>query len=1315
MKGLDMNAHTNGRLNKTSLTQTIPVAPVTRAIRAALAISATLLALGGTGTAIAQSACKFTTATTVTCEGIFTNTLPDPSFFTPVTDLTLVLGDSANSVPTSVTPSAGLMGIDANWGGKVGVTSYADITTQDADGIFAYSASTATVNNQGSITTTSVAAAAKAMDVNAYGDVNLVNNGSVIASSTGVYDVTAVSAYSTNGNVSVDNQALGTIIATAQDGNAIALNTYASDGANVTNEGAITASSAYGISGGIVAQAVSGNANVVNSGSVVATSADLQAVGILASSNYGYASISNSGLVTATGGQGETIGIEALGQTGSSVYNSGSVTVTTSSGTAIGILAQTVNGNAIATNSSSITIASGYDAAGLSAISANGDASATNSGSMQVIGHGGLTSGIETYAAVGNANASNFGYVVSGSYGGSAVGVSAASGGGNATVSNASGGYVRVVTTEGATSYATGISAKSYNGDATASNGGTVVAESSFGEAIGVNVSASGGNATATNTGTIEASNSLFNKVRGIQAISSTGEATVTNSGEILATSNEILGYPFSITTVDGIGAQGYTGSTITNSGYVKAVGPWFVNGIEGISLYGNATVTNTSTGKIVAIGLQPTGISTSVGYLQGQAVVDNAGDIVILQEGDCHCSATGLTQYGTGIYAFSNFASGVQVTNSGSISVNTQHGAWGINAITFNDVASVTNTGKIDIATTGYGEQNFGISATSAYGTTSVVNSGDITITTGSIPNVYHPQNNVIGIFAETGRHHDVGFGAGYYGAGDTSVTNTGNINIVNAIAGFGIHAVAEYGSALVTNSGHITLDDSLVGWGIFANTYSVSGTAGVGDVVDNAGTISVKGPEDARGIEALSSGTTAGATITNTGDIALSATGDDAYGVFVRNYAYGTNTSNLTVNNSGTISASNVAGSAYVTGTFRGAQADGIRIFDYANDAIVYNTGSITASESGSFSAGSAIGVLVHNGYGGNFGTTSITNAGSIVASVLSTNSTSSFHAYYAHGAFAGGVVAAATYGDVTVTNTGSITATATGAYNTGTGLTTADGISVISKVGNSASNSFNLGNIKLTNDGAKASIAAFAESTEGTGAVVANGIAALVSFGSQGGSLVSQGFGITVNNAALLSATALVDTTAQGSASAYGISAINGSPAGFVSVTNSGTITTAATTPGAATATGIFASGYSVAVALNKGSAITAAATGASGTATGLSLINTGTRPLITNNDGVLTATFIGAGQATGAMITSAGDITLSNTDLIQANNAEHRRVERHHQERQRWHHQRRDPDGRRRRRVGQRRHLERRRRLGLRRRRRYRQQYRYDSPQ
>src|SRR5471030_1882370 len=101
MKGLDMHAHTNGRLNTTRLAPTLPVAPVTRAIRAALAISATLLALGGSGAVMAQS-CAFTPlpSATETCEGTFTSTLSALASFPPVTDLTLVVGDNTNTIPT---------------------------------------------------------------------------------------------------------------------------------------------------------------------------------------------------------------------------------------------------------------------------------------------------------------------------------------------------------------------------------------------------------------------------------------------------------------------------------------------------------------------------------------------------------------------------------------------------------------------------------------------------------------------------------------------------------------------------------------------------------------------------------------------------------------------------------------------------------------------------------------------------------------------------------------------------------------------------------------------------------------------------------------------------------------------------------------------------------------------------------------------------------------------------------------------------------------------------------------------------------------
>ena len=1255
MMGLDMHTHTNGRLNKTRLTPTLPVTPVTRAIRAALAISATLLALGGSGTAIAQS-CVFTTPATETCEGAFTNTLPDPSFFTPVTDLTLVLGDSANTVPTSVTPAAGLMGIDANWGGNVGVTSYADITTQGADGIFANNATTATVNNQGSITTNVTATGAKAMDVNAYGDVSVVNNGPISAYSTGVYDVTAVSAYSSNGNVSVDNQAAGTINAAAQDGNAIAVNTYAYGGATVTNEGVITASSAnsvYGIAGGIVAQAVNGNASVTNSGSITATSTGLQAVGILATSNYGYASVINSGSVTATGGQGKTIGIEAIGQTGSSVTNSGSVTATSTStsGTAIGILAQTVNGNATITNTGGVTVTSGYSAMGVSAISADGDASASSSGHIQAIGHGGVTSGVEAYTAVGNANASNAGYVLSGSYGGSAVGVSATSGDGNATASNTAAGYLRVVTLGEATNYATGIAAKTYNGDATASNDGTVYASSTLGVGIGINVSATGGNATATNTGAITALNSLFANVRGIQAISSTGEVTVTNSGSIRAFSNQVLGYPFAITSVLGIGAQSYAGTTVTNSGSISATGPWKTYGVEGISLYGDTQVTNTASGTIFASGLRAVGIVADVGYgTTYQAVVNNAGSIHVSQVGDCDCNP-GFVADGVGIAAFSDFAGGVAVNNTGSIIVTTQQGAYGISAITYNNAATVNNSGTITVGTTGYNASNFGIAAQSAYGSVSIINSGKVSVATGLLIGAgAYALNDVVGIYGHTGRHHNVGYGAGYYGAGDTNITNTGDVSITATREGTGIYAVAEYGSALVSNSGHVVVNDTFGGSGIVVKTglngYTTVGSAGI----DNTGTVQVYGSQDARGLVAhVVGGNTI--DITNAGDVAVSGE-VGAFGVFARNYNYTGNAIN--VNNTGSISADIATTGLYAPNTNQNhAQAIGVETYNYSGITTVTNAGSIVAHViSTTPLTGSAVGINTKNGYAAHYGNTVVTNSGSITAFDRSNNGSPYFHA--PHGAWAAGINSDGTYGNFTISNAGSITATAQSAYFADDGLTTANGILATSTVGNSVARSLTLGNVKITNS-AGGSISASAETTYGAGSTFATGLSGVVKIGSNGGSLVSAGRGITIDNEALVTAQAVTDAAAIGSATATGVSAINGSVQGFASVINAGTVSTNATSTSVATATGIFASGHSVTAALNAGGSIKATATGASGVATGLLLTNTGSAALTTNNDGVLNATFIGAGKAYGAMISSAGDVAFSNTGHILASNA------------------------------------------------------------
>ena len=395
-----MNGHTNGRWNRTNSTRTYHLAPTTRAIRAALAISVTMLALGGSGLALAGTCVNDTTPKTISCDGDFTG-LPDGNFV-PVADLTLVLGDTA---PTSVTPAAGTVGVEASWGGSVGVITGADITTSGADGIHEYGSTSASLTNTGTITTNVTAPDAIAAEISAYGDVTVVNNGTINAYSTGANAVTALSAYSIHGAVSVDNQSAGTITATAQGGNAIALYSSAYGNDVVTNEGSITASSVNGVAVGVIALAYKGNASVTNTGTISATSTNYQAVGLIADAGSGTATVANSGTVSATGSQDQAIGIAASSALGSSVTNSGHVYATSTYGESVGIQAVATKGNASITNTGSIasTSSSMYQTAyGALATSAGGEATITNYGSVVVKNHVGLAVGLDANSATGS-------------------------------------------------------------------------------------------------------------------------------------------------------------------------------------------------------------------------------------------------------------------------------------------------------------------------------------------------------------------------------------------------------------------------------------------------------------------------------------------------------------------------------------------------------------------------------------------------------------------------------------------------------------------------------------------------------------------------------------------------------------------------------------------------------------------------------------------------------------------------------------------------------------------------------------------------
>jgi outer membrane autotransporter protein len=1236
-----MNANTSSRTKALRVDRTPRVTPLTHAVRAALAISFTLFALGGSGAAIAAGTCVTTVPNTVSCNGDFTETLPG-TVFAPVADLTLVVGDS---LPSSVIPGAGFIGIDATWGGNVGVFSAAEITTAGADGIHAVGTTSALVTNSGSVSTDVTGSAAIAVNVVANGDAGVVNSGNINAYSTDVDDVTAVNVYTDTGNVTFDNQATGGITATAQDGNAIALNASAAAGiATFSNEGTITASSVNGIAIGALVSAY-GDVGVTNSGNLSATSTNYQAVGLLASSATGIATVDSSGSINATGGQDQAIALEVFGQTGASVTSTGSISATSATGTATGILAQTVYGNATIDSSSGLSITSGYNAIGLSAISTNGDASASGSGFTQVIGHGGISHVIEAYSVNGNATASNNGFNLSGAYNGSAIGVSATSDNGTASASN--NGYMQIIAKGDSSNYATAILAKTYNGDASASNSDTAQAYSSHGVAIGMKVDAAGGDALATNTGLVVGQNFLLADADGIRAVSSTGKATVENSGTAVAQSNQILGFPFSFTTVLGIGAQSYSGTTVTNSGIVEALGPWFVDGIKAIALYGDVGVTNTASGTVFANGLAPIGISASVGYgLSYHATVNNDGAVHVVQTGDCFCY--GITPDGIGILATSNYAGGVQINNNatGSIAISTQHGATGISARTYNDTAAVNNAGSIAINSSSYISSSYGISAFSAYGSADVVNSGSVTLTGAPAPGLSpYTHNAMAGIYAKTGRHHDAGYGSGYYGALDTTITNSGDIDI-HTSQGDGILGVAQYGSALVSNSGNIRIDNTFGGYGVVVQT-GFNGLTTIGSAgIDNTGLVQVYGSQVARGLIARVSG---GNTIdiTNAGDVQIfSELG--AAGVFARNYNYTGNAINVT--NTGAIGAHIATGTLYAANAISNnnhAEAIGVRTYNYSGVTTVNNGGDIvaTAATSNPLSS-SAVGVYTKNGYATYYGDTVIANTGTITATDISSNGSPTFHA--AHGAWGAGIAAVGTYGNFDISNAGSIVASAKSAYFDNNGLTTANGISVISKVG-SVARTLTLGDISLIN-GATGSISVSAESSIGTGTTFASGLDGLVTVGSYGSGLVSAGHGITIDNEGQVAVQATTDAAATGSATAIGLSAVNGSAQGYAKVINNGIVSSHANSASVANATGVFAAASDITISLNAASNIVATATGASGVATGLSASGAN---IVASNAGFLGASFVGSGgTAYGAQLTSPAALAFTNTGNIVA---------------------------------------------------------------
>ncbi|HSD15826.1 MAG TPA: hypothetical protein VLC71_01015 [Thermomonas sp.] len=891
------------------------------------------------------------------------------------------------------------------------------------------------------------------IDESEIGDV-VIDNADPIEEADFKYSVTAISGYSSEGNVEITNHEGADLYVASVPGSAIGIYGYALVGdVSIDNAADIEAFSGLYLADGIFASGA--NVDVANSGDIVAE-------------GYGWAA-----------------GIEAQATGDLYVGNTGDITASIYDvGSAFGIYA--TGADVTVVNEGDID-AQGYSATGIEAQS-TGDLSITNGG--DIVG-GVLTSVYDYYSGytylygslVGagiNATSNGEGAVVSvtssgdissqGYYG--ATGIAATSGGlgGSASVTNSGSIYASQYNKYGYGAYGIVVSA---DGDASIDNSGEITVDSA-GIANGAVALSFAGDASVTNSGDITVTTDafLYYGANGIVAFAGNGSAYAGNSGTVDVTSKYIS---------SGIDVSGLEDATASNSGDIS-VDAWRAYGIRAQAGNGDVDVANEGT---IYATYSPGG-GTAFGILglsgNGDVSVDNDGDITttvggqsvgifgLAYSGDVTVSTSGTID----AYSYSNAALGVfaradygtaTVDNSGAISAYSYYGvAYGV--LARGEYSSVSNSGDIE-ASAYYAAA--GIIATSYYGTT-------VTTTGGSISAIAVGEG--LGIDARS-----------FYG--DVSVDNASDIEAVGIVLGArGINAAAYSGGLVdVDNSGDIYAG-SLYGDSIGIYGYSVGGDVSIdnsGDItaisyygladgifasganvdVTNSGAIEVYGYTWAAGIEAQGDDS---ATVDNSGDISVIAPGflqvQDYYGVI--GYAPGVQafgiyatggaggvelansgdisvdggyTTGIEVQSSGDIHITNggdiASGSGYNTfyneanyyTYFYGTQvATGINATSNGEGAHVDVTNSGDISADGIFGAS---GIAATSG--GLGGSASVDNSGDIYVSQ---------NQKYGYGAY--GIVVSAD-GDGAITNSGAIEVYSGGIANGATALSFAGDASV------------------------------------------------------------------------------------------------------------------------------------------------------------------------------------------------------------------------------------------------------------------------------
>jgi outer membrane autotransporter protein len=1195
----------------------IEVAPITRAVRVALAASA--LVFAGTGTALAGTCTAPDADNTVRCSGDFTDTITFPD-----ADLTLVVGDGS---PSSVTPAAGDPGIEATWPGAISVTSDADITTVDADAIHAYGDSTVEVINNGTIDVSSVDN--DVIGVYGYstaGTVTIGNTGSItVASTNGLAD----GMFGSGTTVDADNA--GTIDASGYSW-AAGIEAQGSDGTTVHNSGSITATASdYGYGWGIYAtggdagiaidttdgssitvqggSAVgiraydtgSGGIVIDNAGDIDATGA-LYATGISAATNVdgSNVTVANSGDINAVSGYYAT-GIEVVttgaGASGS-ITNSGNVYVTTSQKYAATGLVVSSDGDATIDNSGTVTVAYGSFSYGALASSFAGDASVTNSGDITVTGgpiagYGGGY-GIMAVAQNGTASAVNTGNISV--YGGLSVGMD---------VSGAAG--------------------------ASATNGGTIsVSDPTTKYAFGIRAASSQGDTVVSNTGTVSTTGKYSYSVL---ATAAQGDVSISNAGDVITDA-----------TTAGIGVVGVATAGnvgIDNTGSITAVASDYASimiGVYGHAAAGDVTVTNS--GQIAAGNVYDTfGVFANAGDAAG---IGNTGTVEV------------SSVYGDAIGLYATSTDGTAtLSNSGTITATSTYGLADGMFGTGVDVAA-GNTGTI--TATGYGWAA-GIEAQGSNGTT-VSNGGTITATAAPGDPIFDPYGYGIVLGFENG-----GAAYGIYATGgDGGITiSTADGSSITASGAYatGIRAYGSgAGDVTVANGGDIAAT-GYYAFGIRANT-NVEG-ADIG--ISNAGDITSYGTFAATGIEVVTTGTGASGSVSNSGDIVVYSSGYYGAGTGIVVTADG----DASIGNSGNITVGGYYGPNY-----------GALALAFAGDANVVNSGAITvyggygivsSSQNGNANVTNSGDVTVLGGpFGiqasGSTGST-IANSGNVSVSggkynfaVQATSSlgdvavdnSGTITAGDAEGGdkYTFGVIARATQGDAAVNNSGSITST--GKYSYAVESVADLGDATITNTGEITANSDDL-----------VAIGAFAVALGGGDANIQNGGDIFANAGLYATTAIAAYGRSDLGNVAITNGGDIAATNTYYSATGVRAAAAQGD----VAITNSGNISATATgadgtdyygAPIVVTAIGVDASAYGAITITNSGTISAtdsdrAVAVNLDGPTSTLN--NSGTLSTVATNEGRIAVqggegaeTINNTGKIYGAVFTNGGIDTFAN---------------------------------------------------------------------